>query len=103
MISNILKLFTKEEYEHKDPGDLAEIKAEQEDCLPCIATSAALLTGLGAYLASGVEFKTQKPSPAVSVRYMKGLRVFGFLLLPLGLARAYQGYAVYKRQTGPGK
>lgn len=100
MISNILKLFTKEEYTQKNSE---EVRIEQEECLPCIASSAAVLTVLGGYLASGIAFKGKKVSPNLSVRYMNGMKYAGFVLLPLGLLRAFQGYHVYRDQQNKGR
>lgn len=86
MHSRILNLFNRK--------PIKQVKAKlEEECLPCIFSSSVLLTSMGVYFASGRVFRNAKEP--LSRQYITGVRGLGFVLVPLGLARMYQGVHIY--------
>lgn len=100
MQSSILKLFSKEHYQQKEPPEGKPKRLDGSDCFGCTATSAALLLGLGSALATGIVFQTKdgKPLPNASPRYIKTMRGIGAILIPLGLFRSWQSWKVYREE-----
>lgn len=101
VLSNILEIFNPPSSASKtvaaargNPSNVASqqgtaLPAEDKDCLPCLATSSAVMVLGGAYLTSGLVFATKdsKPLPGVTPRWRAVVRGGGAFVVGLGLYR----------------